>query len=260
MIRLRPRPRVGAAGFAGASNPPQGEVRSQSGGWPTPAPRTLPSAAPWCSGRRPDTIGAMVRWVVRWTAWGIKGVLLLVALGALVAWPLSCRHPGEFGGRRWVAGMERMDSQFVSGGWGEGRVGLFWGGQSYSAGWLATARQIAESEAPGWTWTWSPGTAAWRDFEGDSAWGPIRWTFSNEEQPPRTILRRRASAPCWLLALVTGAWPLASVAMLIRRRRRARRWEWGRVGCCQVCGYDLRASPGRCPECGATAETAVGSS
>jgi hypothetical protein len=40
----------------------------------------------------------------------------------------------------------------------------------------------------------------------------------------------------WLLMLLTAA--------LHRRRQRLK-------GCCQKCGYDLRASPERCPECGA---------
>jgi len=39
------------------------------------------------------------------------------------------------------------------------------------------------------------------------------------------------------------------VADLRHRRHKGR----GQRGLCTYCGYDLRASPGRCPECGAVA-------
>jgi hypothetical protein len=44
---------------------------------------------------------------------------------------------------------------------------------------------------------------------------------------------------------VASAGPLAYGVALLRRRRRVRK------GCCPTCGYDLRATPARCPECGA---------
>ena len=53
--------------------------------------------------------------------------------------------------------------------------------------------------------------------------------------------------PLWviaLLALIAGA----GAAIVIRRSLKSRRLQ--RVGRCSVCGYDLRASPDRCPECG----------
>jgi hypothetical protein len=49
--------------------------------------------------------------------------------------------------------------------------------------------------------------------------------------------------PYWLLVGVFG-WPMLRVPKVVRSRRRSGR------GLCVGCGYDLRATPGRCPECG----------
>ena len=48
----------------------------------------------------------------------------------------------------------------------------------------------------------------------------------------------------WLLVIVTGTLPTFWLWHWLRNRQR------NRVGRCSTCGYDLRASPDRCPECG----------
>ena len=56
--------------------------------------------------------------------------------------------------------------------------------------------------------------------------------------------------PHWLFALVGMILP---IVWLTQRRRTKRRRVAGR---CVACGYDLRQSPGRCPECGRAAAEA----
>jgi len=53
--------------------------------------------------------------------------------------------------------------------------------------------------------------------------------------------------PHWALASMFGLLPVGWIVGFLRRRRRSRR------GGCPACGYDMRASPKQCPECGTPA-------
>jgi hypothetical protein len=55
--------------------------------------------------------------------------------------------------------------------------------------------------------------------------------------------------PHWLAAILLGLWPGISMARWIGARG-SRRESAGR---CRQCGYDMRATPMRCPECGTVA-------
>jgi hypothetical protein len=61
-----------------------------------------------------------------------------------------------------------------------------------------------------------------------------------------------AVIPHWFLALIFAAIPTRWLAVRRRADRRSER------ELCRDCGYDLRATPDRCPECGAIAKAADG--
>ena len=90
----------------------------------------------------------------------------------------------------------------------------------------------------------------WTGFRIDhdrDYWCPVR------TESMRLYLRRRGivvpflDAAFWS-ALLPGVWGLRRIPPYLQRRRALR------ASLCPACGYDLRATPNRCPECG----TAVG--
>ncbi|HEY7118307.1 MAG TPA: hypothetical protein VH475_17090 [Tepidisphaeraceae bacterium] len=61
---------------------------------------------------------------------------------------------------------------------------------------------------------------------------------------------RRVWLPCWIILAAMGALAVLILRPVIRAMRRGNRLTQTH---CSTCGYDLRATPERCPECGSVA-------
>jgi len=57
--------------------------------------------------------------------------------------------------------------------------------------------------------------------------------------------------PMPAIAMISAVLPVLSLIRVRHRRTHCRR---AAMGLCRKCGYDLRASPARCPECGAVSD------
>jgi predicted RNA-binding Zn-ribbon protein involved in translation (DUF1610 family) len=79
---------------------------------------------------------------------------------------------------------------------------------------------------------------------------PMRWNYEGTSHNVHEYMYGvcdEVVVPLWVIILMALILPF-SIAILINRVLKSRRMH--NVGRCSVCGYDLRASPARCPECG----------
>ena len=82
--------------------------------------------------------------------------------------------------------------------------------------------------------------------DGDPSDVQVRWAgFLYLQSTGDGVRRWNVGLPAWLLAAAAAVPPVGWAA-----RRVAAAWRRG-AGHCLDWGYDLRATPGRCPECGA---------
>jgi hypothetical protein len=87
-----------------------------------------------------------------------------------------------------------------------------------------------------------------------SSWSHGRWRFYANRHYWVDPVGKYGSltfltSPCWAVTLVLSLLPSGRSYCVVREWRRTR--LLGNTGRCPTCGYDLRATPDQCPECGA---------
>jgi hypothetical protein len=120
----------------------------------------------------------------------------------------------------------------------------------------ANVRWLWESERWGLREFWSDRpTRAW--WLGRAYLRIQSKTITSPFMPEDTTATERAAiVPHWLLVVATGSFPLWRFGRTVKGRLRRRRHGVNHP-ICAGCGYDLRATPERCPECGRQAVVAA---
>ena len=110
-------------------------------------------------------------------------------------------------------------------------------------------QELAGNPAPGWRYGPRPAGNPYRSSEwtGWRSRVPVQPYHKSYANVGWSVRSRGVEIHYWLVALLTAVLPASAARGIINRwRRRA-------PGLCRRCGYDLRATPGRCPECGTEA-------
>ena len=180
-----------------------------------------------------DRIISMVR-LRRWTRRSLFALSTLACVICLIAWPISFTRGFSF----WYFG----ESRYVVIDLRAGRLAL----EFESGPGVAAAVRGKDLPPPGVHVFEMNRVSHWNRADISDS---LKFFVASDDRGLITTInvRRAVAVPLWFPVLVTA---IAPTIALRRYRIRARR---NRLGLCPSCGYDLRATPGRCPECGTPA-------
>jgi hypothetical protein len=106
-----------------------------------------------------------------------------------------------------------------------------------------------------WNWKTTAASPAWPTIASAGGSNLTGWEhvgFSHQWRKDKLVYGLRdkcdwVTLPLWSVAAVTAL--LCTPGLITFARARGHR-NRQRAGACRICGYDLRATPDRCPECG----------
>jgi hypothetical protein len=168
-----------------------------------------------------DGVGRMTRLLLNL----LTALSLLLCVAMCVLWVRSCWRSDALG-------YEQRCTE-------EDPHGDYWLNSSRGRMTFMTAMLDTDGKETGPFWHTDPPGDPYRwDQEGSYV---LAWSLEN--YPGQSMV----STPHWVVAALLAIVPAAVVlARFVRTRRRLQ-------GLCTSCGYDLRATPDRCPECGRAA-------
>jgi len=170
----------------------------------------------------------------RWLFNGLASISLLLCVGTMALWVRSYRTASEFGyfGKVAPDSLEH-DYFFIS---KTGCILYVW------------LHQPAHGIRPQLAIQESPVSGASLPSARVLGFGFRKMSTS---APSPSLDWRELIVPYWFISLT-----LAAIAIMGFRNEVSHRREM-RPGLCTFCGYDLRATPDRCPECGKSVEKAI---
>jgi hypothetical protein len=173
----------------------------------------------------------------RWLFNGLAAVSLALCLAASVMWvPSIDKGLGVIWGK-WQKNVGFYSGRTVNLRAVDGCISLGYVRRSYISPTLYESKK-----------SWYPsGFDFWYDPMGDAGDLGFIWECRTSETRELRTTYFQAEAPTWFVVLATALCPAIWAAFLVRERRRVSR---AKLGICSRCGYDLRATPDRCPECG----------